>query len=446
MSIFKAYDIRGIYPSELNEDLAYRIGRAFVSLLKPKAVAVGRDVRLSSESLFKELVRGITDQGADVVEIGLSSTPMLYFAVANFGLDAGINITASHNPGQYNGFKMVAKDAVPLSGDTGIDDIRKLVDKGAFSDSGRRGNHRKQDVLDTYAEHLLAFACGRRFENIHVVVDAGNAMAALVAPKIFEGLGCRLDELFFELDGSFPNHLPNPLEEKNLVALKGRVKKLRADLGLAFDGDADRLFFIDENGETVPADFIAALVAKSLLADYPGSTVLYDLRSSWVIPEEVKAAGGKAVMCRVGHSFIKRQMRDMDALFASELSAHFYFKHNFFVESPFFVVIKVLELMAGQGRRLSQLAAALRRYHHSGEINFRVKDRDGKDVIIAELKAKYADGRQTLIDGLRVDYDNYWFNVRPSNTEPLLRLNAEAKTKELLDALLKDLAAVIEES
>jgi len=440
LSIFKAYDIRGVYPKEINEELAYRIGRAFVSFLKPKTVVIGRDVRLSSDSLFKALAKGITEQGADVIDIGLASTPMMYFANANYGYDAGIMITASHNPKEYNGFKMVTKGALPLSGDSGIMDIKELVEKNDFEDSGNGGEISEKEIKQDYIKHILSFAKKDKMKSFKIVVDAGNGMSALDAPKILKEIGCDDTELYFELDGTFPNHLPNPLEEKNIKELRKKVIEEKADMGLAFDGDADRMFIVDEKGEVVPADFIATLVAQKILKEKPGSTILFDLRSSLILSEKIEEAGGRPVMSRVGHSFIKREMREKDAVFASELSAHYYMKDNFFIESPFLVVFKIFEIMTETGNNVSELVKPLKKYYASGEINFTVEDKEG---VMKKLEEKYSDGDVSELDGVRIAYDNWWFNVRPSNTEPLLRLNLEAKSRELMEEKKKEISGII---
>ncbi len=435
--IFKAYDIRGIYPSELNEETAYKIGRAFVSFLKCRTVAVGRDMRESSEPLSVALMKGIMDQGADVINIGLATTPLLYFAITNYGYDSGIMITASHNPGEWNGFKMCREKAIPLSGDTGIKDIQRLVEENEFKDVKKKGMLVGKAVLSDYMRFLTGFTKG--ISGLKVVADAGNGMASLTVSKIFRYLDCELVPLYFELDGGFPNHEANPLKEETLKDLNKKVVKEGADFGIAFDGDGDRCCFVDEKGEAISNDLITALIAGEFLKHKPGETVLYDLRSSKVV-EEVISKKGKPVMCRVGHAFIKQQMRDVNAVFAGELSGHFYFRHQFFTESDCLPMVIIMRMLCEEGRKLSELVNPLKKYSASGEINSKVKDKDAK---LAELEERYKDGKVVKLDGLSVYYGDWWFNARPSNTEPLLRLNIEADTERLMEQKKEELLSII---
>lgn len=442
MSIFKAYDIRGVYPTEINEDIAYKIGRAFVTFLKVKEVLVARDIRLSSNSLHDAVTRGIMDQGASIIDIGLATTPMYYYGVAKYGYPGGLMITASHNPKQYNGFKMVLKGALPMSNENGILDIKSLVEKNAFANPKNKGKITNKDILKEYQDHLLSFLNKDSLKKFKVVVDTGNAMAGLVAPGIFEKIKDKVDvvKMFFELDGNFPNHPPNPLDEENISEIKKRVVKEKADLGVVFDGDGDRIFFIDENGEVVSSNFISSLVIEKLLRKSPGKTVLYDLRSSWIIKETIERCGGKAIMSRVGHSFIKLRMREEDAVFASELSAHYYMKDNFFIESSFVMIFKILEILSEKKLSMSEAIKPLKKYFFSGEINFEVHD---KDAAMKSLTKKYSDGKLSTIDGIRIDFNSWWFNVRASNTEPLLRLNLEAKTEKEMKARIAEITSII---
>lgn len=431
MSIFKAYDVRGVYPSELDEKLAYKIGRAFVSFLKIGKVAVSQDMRKSSASLKKELISGITDQGADVIEIeGLCSTPKNYFACWFLKTKGSVMVTASHNPGKYNGFKFTRQKAIPISGGTGIKDIEKLVLKNKFKDVKRKGNVVKKDITSDYKKHILGMIDIKKIKPLKVVIDAGNGMGGRDMELVLDKLPLEVIKMYFEPDGSFPNHEANPLKEENLVDIKKRVKEENADLGIALDGDADRVFFIDENSETIPADFITCLIAVEILKKNRGEKVLYDLRSSWVVKEIIEEFGGKSGMSKVGHAFIKEQMRKEKAIFAGELSGHFYFRDNFYTDSAIIAALKVIQLISEKGKRLSELVKPLKKYFASGEINSEVKDKEGK---MKELAKRYKDGKISWLDGIRVDFKDWWFNVRPSNTEPLLRLNLEAKSKKLME-------------
>ena len=415
--IFKAYDIRGIYGEQLNEDIAYKIGRAFAMYIGSKIV-VAKDNRLSSDSLFEALTRGITDQGSDVYNIGLSTSPMFYFAVSNLVCDGGVIITASHNPPQYNGFKMVRSDAMPLSGEDGIDQIKQLVEENNFS-SSKKGNISTLDITDKYVNSFEI-----KKYNLRVVVDTANSVSGLIVNRMFSGVS--LFHLFSELDGSFPNHEPNPLEEKNIKDLKEKVLEHGADIGIAFDGDGDRVFFVDEKGELISSDLIIALIAKLI-----DKKVLYDLRCSNIIKETAR----DSVMWRVGHSFIKKKMKDEDIFFGGEYSGHYYLKQgSSYFESPYFVIYKLFE--ATENKKLSELIAPFKKYYHSGELNFEVKD---KQSIIEKVEKNYSYGKITKIDGVRIDFDDWWFLLRGSNTEPILRLIVEAKSKELLDSKIKEI-------
>jgi phosphomannomutase len=440
MSIFKAYDIRGIVPEQLDEKLAYKIGRAFVTFLGCPSVVVGRDVRSSSDSLFTALAAGITDQGADVIEIGRTDTPMLYFAAR--GSHAAINITASHNPKEYNGFKLCRENAIPISGDTGIKDIERLVNENKFAEPARKGTISKQDVLADFVKFTQTFvkfnAPGKRLK---VVIDCANGSGGLTYPHIFEGLNLDVIPMYMEPDGTFPNHEANPLIEANLVDLKKKVLETGADLGASIDGDADRCMFIDENGVTIRADVAGAIIARDLLKTHSGAAVLYDLRSTKAVAEDITEFGGRPGQCRGGHAFIKKQMRENDAIFAAELSGHFYFKEHNFTESSAIALISILNLMVETGGKMSELAAPVLRYSHSGEINFEVKD---KDAILKQLEETYGSkGNMYHLDGLSVDFGDWWFNVRGSNTEPLLRLNLEAPNAKMMEEKKAELVKIL---
>ncbi|MBW2965974.1 phosphomannomutase/phosphoglucomutase [Candidatus Woesearchaeota archaeon] len=437
--IFKAYDVRGIYPTDLNEEIAYKIGRAFVIFLKVKEVVVGRDGRLSSPQIFEALTKGITDQGANVIDIGLSSTPMFYFEAAK--AESSIMVTASHNPKEYNGFKFCRENATPISGDTGIQDIKKLVEKNQFKDPKNKGKIIKKDILENFLKHNLSFV--KTNKPFKVVIDAGNGMGSYTFPKIFEKLPFNFIPLYCEMDFNFPNHEPNPLKYETLKDLQNKVIEEKADLGIALDGDGDRCIAVDEKGNIVNCDLMTALIGKSLLKTNPGSLILYDLRSSKIVKEVIEENGGKSKMCRVGHAFIKQQMRDEDALFAGELSGHFYYKDSFFTESSFITTAILLNLIAQENKSLSELVEPLKKYFQSGEINSDVSDKEAK---IKEVEEKFKDTEKILhLDGLSVYYKDWWFNIRPSNTEPLLRLNLEANTKELMEQKRDEILKIIRE-
>ena len=438
MSIFKAYDIRGIYPSELNEETAYKIGRATASFLKAKQIVVGRDIRLSGKQLFDALAKGITGQGVDVIDIGLCSSPMLYFAVNFLKAKGSVMVTASHNPKEYNGFKFTRENAIPISEDTGIKDIERLVNKNQFKDAKNKGKIVKKEILNDYTKFALKFA--KNIRPLKVVIDTANGMGGLEVPKVFKKLPCKVIPLFFKLDGTFPNHDPNPLKGESLRFLIEKVKKEKADLGIAFDGDADRVFFTTEQGEIIPADFITCLIAKEMLKHHPKEKILYDLRSSWIVKETVKACGGTTSMSRVGHAFIKEQLRKENGIFAGELSGHFYFRDAFYTDSGIVAAIWILNLLSAENKKFSELIKHLKKYFASGEINSEVKGKEGK---IKELAKIYKDGKISWLDGIRVDYKDWWFNVRPSNTESLLRLNLEAKTKELMETKRDEILRII---
>lgn len=422
--IFKAYDIRGVYGQTLTDDLAYQIGRAFVTFLKCRQVVVGRDMRPHSTPLFQALTRGLMEQGADVTDIGVCSTPMCYFANGRLKADAGIMITASHNPGEWNGFKLCREQAIPISGATGIADIEQIVRNQAFAaPAARPGVIIRRDIRPDYAAHVRARADLAR--PVRIVADFANAMG-IVEHQALEGL-VEADGLFDTLDGSFPNHEANPLKAETLEALQAKIRAGRYDFGVAYDGDADRAGFVDERGEIVPMDAITALIAKALLSRHPGATIYYDLRSSWAVREVITECGGRPMMSRVGHAFIKQQMRESDAIFAGELSGHYYFKDNFYAESSSMAVLQVANLVSRSPVPLSEMIRPLRRYFASGEINSTVRD---PQAVFDRLLKAYPNGRVIRLDGLSIEFDDWWFNVRASNTEPLVRLNLEARKRE----------------
>ena len=433
--IFKAYDIRGIYPTDINEDIAYAIGRAYITFTGAKKVVIGRDMRPHSQQLFDGIARGITDQGADVIDLGLSSTPQSYFANGTLKADGSVMITASHNPGEWNGFKLCKADAVPISGATGIMDIQKIAESKAWQEPAVKGKISTYDITGKYGEFLRSFA--KLDRKLKVVVDYANAMG------LYEIAGIRdlfdIVPMYDVMDGTFPNHEANPLKTDTLDAIRAKVKEVKADFGAAFDGDADRCGFIDDLGEIIPMDLFTALIAQDILAKGP-ATILYDLRSSRAVKECIEENGGKAIQCRVGHAFIKNQMRENDAVFAGELSGHYYFKQNFTAESQGLAMIMLANLICAKNQPLHELIAPLKKYFSSGEINSKVAD---VAPILAEIKAKYTDGNMFELDGVSVEYDRWWFNIRASNTEPLLRLIVEADTRELMETKRDELLSII---
>ena len=437
--------MRGIYPHEVNEDIARAIGRAFVSYLQAKRIAVGRDMRLSSPSLAAAFIEGATLQGADVVDYGMIPTDMLYFAVARDRHEGGVEITASHNPKQYNGMKMVRQEAFPLSGDEGIADIREAIAAGSLPPPApRRGAVTTKNLIDAYVEHVLSFIDPRVVRPFTVVLDAGSGMGGLVAPKLFERLPCNTTRLCFDIDGRFPNHEANPLIEENRRDIVERVVAEQADIGIAWDGDADRCFFIDGTGEFISGDFITALLAEAFLLKVPGATIIYDLRASHAVKDVVERHGGTSLMNRVGHAFFKRRMRETHAIFGGEVTGHYYFRDNFYADNGFIPALLVLELMSKKGQSLHELLEPLRgQYFISGEINTKLASMDLVPAKLTAIAAKYADGHQYELDGVSVEYPDWHFNVRPSNTEPLLRLNLEAKTPELMARKRDEVIALI---
>jgi len=425
-SIFKAYDIRGIYPGQIDGELARRVGRAFIDYLGAKRIAVGRDARASSPEIAAGFIKGARSQGAEVVDVGTVGTDVLYYAVASADLEGGAIITASHNPKEWNGIKMVRRGALALSGDAGIKEIKEALVAGRFADApaGEGPPTQTKDVIEGYARHCLSFIDIAKVKPILAVLDTGNGMGAVGAEAIFKSLPVRTVKLYFELDGTFPNHPPDPLEEANRREIMARVKSERAELGIAWDGDADRCFFIDDTGAFVPGDFVTALLGEAFCRREPGARVVYDVRASRAVRDRVEAAGGKALVNRVGHAFFKKRMREEGGVFGGEVSGHFYFRENWFADNGMIPALLVLEMLGREGRKLSEILAPLReRYHISGEINSKVGD---VAAALRRIEERYKDARITKLDGVSVDYDDWHFNVRPSNTEPLLRLNLEA--------------------
>ncbi len=426
--IFKAYDVRGVVPDDLDEDVSRRIGAAFAAWSGAPRIAVGRDCRLSSPSLAAAFMEGAAGRGTDVVDIGLASTDLLYFASGALDVP-GAMLTASHNPPQWNGLKFCLAGAKPVGEETGLRDIRALAERDGAPASAGRGRIERQDLLDRYADHVLSFVDAGRMRPMTVVADTANGMGGLVAPAVLSRLPVTLVHLFPELDGTFPNHPADPIDPENQRDLKAAVLEHHADLGLAFDGDADRVFLVDEHSEGVGGSEITALVAEAMLKRYPGASIVYNLICSWTVPEVIRENGGVPIRTRVGHSFIKQVMAESGAVFGGEHSGHYYFRENYRADSGLIAAVLVLEQRSLADRPLSEMLAPFRRYHASGEVNSRVSDQTGK---IEEIASAYADGLQDRVDGLTVEFDDWWFNVRPSNTEPLLRLNVEARSEDLL--------------
>jgi phosphomannomutase len=443
MSIFKAYDVRGVFGEELRTEDGYRIGRAVARWLEADELAVGRDARPSSPELAEAVVRGIRDEGSGVVELGLVSTPMLYFGVEHLGLAGGVMVTASHNPARYNGLKVCREHAIPVGGDSGLAEIEALAREVDGPTRGARGARREADLSDAYGRHVRSV--GGRCPPLRVAIDCGNGMASVGLEPLLATLPLEAERLYFEPDGTFPNHEADPLKRENLRDLIAAVQGVGAQLGVAFDGDADRAMFVDERGEPIGADLITALLARAVLRRHPGGRVLYDLRSSRAVAEAIAEAGGIPEMCRVGHAFIKARMRETGAVFAGELSGHFYFRFSETLvhDDGVAAFMAMLDLLAGEAKPLSELVAPLRRYAASGEINRRVGDVPG---LLAALEADHAGRAEiTKLDGLLVRHPDWWFNVRASNTEPVVRLNLEADTEEAMRLRRDSILARIEQ-
>ena len=435
--IFKAYDIRGIYPTELNEDISERIGASFARFVGTERVAVGRDMRTSSPALSQAFVKGATSQGATVVDFGEVSTDALYFGSGVLEVPAAM-FTASHNPPRYNGLKLCREKAAPISSDSGLEDIRRGAEEIGTTSGSRPAE--EMDILSRYADHCRTFVDRDRLRPLRVAVDAGNGMAGKTVPIVFEPLPFEVEPLYFELDGTFPNHLANPIEPENLEDLRRAVREKSCDVGLAFDGDADRVFLVDENADLISGSLTTALVAERLLKKNPGEAIIYNLICSWTVPEVIEENGGRPIRTRVGHSFIKGVMAETGAIFGGEHSGHYYFRDNFRADSGMIAALLVLEAMSESDAPLSEMLKPYQRYVASGEINSEVDDQQGK---IEELARAYSDGKQDRTDGLTVEYEDWWFNCRPSNTEPLLRLNLEARTHELMEEKRDEVLRVI---
>jgi phosphomannomutase len=439
--VFKAYDVRGLYPGEIDEEGAYAVARAYVEQFEPRRIAVGRDMRLSSPSIAAATIEGARDGGADVVDIGLAGTEMVYLAVGSMGLGGGIAVTASHNPKEYTGMKIVRAGALPVGGESGLLDVRDRAQRG-FADPSRRGAVTEHDIYPAYVDRVLSFVDVSAIRPLRVVVDAANGMAGAMLPPVLEPLPIETVRCYFEPDGTFPNHEPNPLLPENREFIVAETLAAGADFGVAFDGDADRCFFVDDAGEFVPGDFTTALLAESILAKEPGAKVIYDVRASWAVPETIRAAGGEPLVNRVGHAFIKHRMRAEDAAFGGEVSGHYYFRDFCQADSGVVPFLLMLELVSRRRQKLSEILRPYReRYFITGELNAPVPDVAPK---LQELEERFgAEGSVSHLDGISVEADDWRFNVRPSNTEPLLRLNLEARSRELMERKRDQVLAVI---
>jgi phosphomannomutase len=453
-SIFKAYDVRGLYPGQIDEEVAYAVARGFAHVLADLRgdgasagpaglrVAVGHDMRLHSPALAEAFSRGLTDEGCDVLDIGMVGTEMVYYAVGSHGLDGGVSVTASHNPKAWAGFKLLREGAIALSGDRGIGDVRHLVETKEFDPRPKPlGERERADLYQQFRQHVLGFIEPEVIRPMSVVLDGGNGMAGPMIGPIIDGFPISGDRLYFEPNGEFPGHEPNPLLEENRKLIIDTVLDRKAELGIAWDGDADRCFFIDDGGEFVPGDFLTALLAESILAKNPGATIVYDVRASRAVPDTITAAGGKPLVNRVGHSFFKAAMRESGAAFGGEVSGHYYFRDFWCADSGVIPALLVLELLSAKEKTMSELLEPYRReYFISGEINSEVTDQEGK---MRELADRYSEGRVSWLDGVSVAFDTWHFNVRPSNTEPLLRLNLEGSTREEMEARTEEVLAFI---
>jgi len=440
-TIFKAYDVRGLVPDQITGETAYQIGYFLVQTLKSKTIAVGRDMRVSSEEMFERLSAGIVEAGSDVVDLGLVSTDGLYFAVGNFGYDAGVMITASHNPKEYNGFKVCKANAEPLSGQDGLGAVLKAIEQADdMPKAPTRGVVLRKEISSDYADHCLTFIDVDQIKPFKIVIDAGNGVAGATLPPVLEKLPIEVTPLFFEPDGTFPNHPASPIELENLQDLIAKIKETDADFGVAFDGDADRMFLVDKDGRQIGGDMVTAMVSKSILAKSAGETVLYNLICSRAVPELVTKMNGTPIRTRVGHALIKPLMKEHNAVFGGEHSGHFYFRDNWFADSGLIACLVCLELISKEGRPLHQIVDEIDPYYRSGEINNRV---ESVPEVLERVADAFKDGQQDREDGLTVQFEDFWFNLRPSNTEPLLRLNIEANTPQILESRKEQLVGLI---
>lgn len=444
--LFKAYDVRGVYPGQLSEQLVEKIGRAFAIFCAKKLgqssvkIGVGYDMRTSAPVLSQALIKGLKAQGAQVMNFGLIGTDTAYFASGKLNIPT-VMMTASHNPPEWNGLKFSLNEAIPVNENNGLGDIKAMVENDAFQDVPG-GQEETYNILPSYVEHMHSMVNIKAIKPMKIAIDAGNGMAGKLAPLVFKGLPLDIVPLYFELDGTFPNHQPSPIEPENVQDLIKKVQEVKADLGMAFDGDADRVYFIDENGGRIHASIIVAMIAKAVLDKQPGAKIIYNVPTSKVVREMVNANGGTAIREKVGHTFIKETMRRVSAAFAGEHSGHFYYEKNWYADSAFITAMIILEMVSKSGRKLSELTKEYQKYYPIEETNSEVAD---KNATLAKLKEKYADAKMDMLDGVTFEYPDFWFNVRGSNTEPKLRLNLEANTPELRDAKTKEILAIIRE-
>lgn len=449
-AIFKAYDIRGVYPDQIDEEGAWKIGYASARFLRSMltgyerglanshSLCIGRDMRTHSESLAAALIEGMNASGTNVIDIGMIDTPQMYFAINHLGTCGGVQVTASHNPAKYNGFKISGRQARPVGVDTGLKDVEHIAMALLHTKGKIDGTIEKYDLTAEYKNYVLNFL-GPKIRELKIAVDASNGMAGKIVPAIFGDLPIKIIEINFKHTGKF-KHEPNPLVEKNLAQVKAAVKKQKCDFGICFDGDADRLIVVDEKGKTISCDLMTALMAPYFLKMNPKSTIVYDLRSSWVVAEEILKHGGTPRRERVGHAYMKKALRDSHAVFGGELSGHFYYRDNYWADSGMITLVHLLNIISSTNVPVSELIKPLRRYHSSGEVNFEVDDKKGK---MDELARKFGSGEFDYLDGITIRYKDWWFNCRASNTEPLLRLNIEAKSKELLEENFSEITALL---
>ena len=438
-TIFKAYDFRGIYPTQFNEEIMARIGRAFVQYFNIKELMVGRDMRISAPQMSDAFIAGAVKQGAKVIKLGLISTDTLYFGAGKYN-SYGAMITASHNPKDYIGVKFCRPGAEPIGRDSGLLEIQKLVLDNEFVATEQGFVEEKQNILKEFAEHCHGFIDKEKIKPLKIVVDAGNGMAGKIVPEVFAGLPCEIIPLYFALDGNFPNHQPSPIELENNLDLIAKVKEVNADLGLSFDGDADRVFFIDEKGETIDSSWITAMIAKKMLEKTPGATIIYNVVVSKAVPELVGKMGGKSFMSKVGHSYIKQDMKETGAVFAGEHSGHYYFKENFRADSGIIAALIVIQMLSEANKPFSELIREFQTYFKIEETNSKV---ESVEATLNKLKEKFKANITQEFDGITFDFVDWWFNVRPSNTEPVLRLNLEAKTKKVMEEKIAEILKII---
>ena len=447
-SIFKAYDIRGIYPSQLNEETAYRIGKAYATLIqsenpgKTLNIVVGNDMRLSGPQIKAKLLEGLTEMGVNVIDIGLASTPTFYFAVAYYGYDGGVQVSASHNPKEYNGMKLVRARAVPVSGETGMKILAKLSAKNEFTPSKTKGTiTKKTGILEDLVKDQTKTIDLKSIKSLKIAVDSANAMGSLDIEAMFKGLPCQLVKLNFKLDGTFPSHEADPFKDENLKVVQDAVKEHNCDLGISIDGDGDRYFFVDEKSELIRQEILRGIMAQLALKDNPGATVCYDIRPGRITKNMIDEVGGKSSITRVGHSLIKEQMIRENAVFGGESSGHFFYQFDYgSFESPVMYVLGLLEFISAKNQSVSKIMDPYRVYHHSGEINSVVEDPDGK---MKELEEKYSNAEISHLDGITITYKDFWFNVRKSNTEPKLRLNLEAVDQKTMQTKRDEVLSII---